>query len=88
MTRDDYLHIFRTFWPTEGYAGIVKHLPDWSKSRASNFAFRHGIKMMPEAKTRILQAMAENASNTRKNHHARPVYPEGTTINNLLMRTW
>ena len=88
MTRDDILHIFRTFWPSEGYAGIVKHLPNWSKSRASNFAFRHGIKMEPDAKTRILQAMAENASNTRKNHHAKPVKPERTTENKLLMGKW
>ena len=22
MTKDDYLHIFRTFWTEEGYAGI------------------------------------------------------------------
>ena len=88
MTRDDILHIFRTFWTTEGYAGIVKHLPNWSKSRASNFAFRHGIKMEPDAKTRILQAMAENASNTRKNHHAKPVKPERTTENKLLMGKW
>lgn len=88
MSRDDALHIFNTFWRTEGYAGIVKHLPTWSKSRASNFAYRHGIKMEPDAKARILQAMAENSSNTRKNHHAKPVVPERTMENRVLMGRW
>lgn len=89
MTKDDYLHIFRRFWTEEGYAGIQPHLPTWSKSRASNFAFRHGIKMTAEAKTRRLQAMAEDARNTRKaNHINAGRYPESTTENRLLMGKW
>lgn len=88
MTSDDYLHIFRTFWPSEGYAGIVKHLPDWSHSRASNFAYRNGIKMSSEAKTRLLEGMSENARNTRKREHCSPIKPERTLTNSLLMGKW
>lgn len=88
MTKDDYLHIFRTFWPTEGYAGIVKHLPEWSKPRARNFAARNGIRMEPEAKNRVLQAMCNNSRNTRKREHERPVYPDATPANKLLMGRW
>jgi len=89
MTKDDILHIFRQFWTTDGYAGIQPHLPTWSKSRASNFAHRHGIKMTPEAKTRLLQAMAEDSRNTRKANHIKAgCYPERTTENRLLMGRW
>lgn len=59
MTKDDILYIFRTFWPEKAYEGIQPHLPGWSKSRASNFASRHGIRMNDEAKRRMLQDMAE-----------------------------
>ena len=48
MANRDALAIFRQFWPTEGYAGIHPHLPEWSRSRASNFAHRNGIRMNDE----------------------------------------
>lgn len=59
MTKDDALHIFRTFWPEKGYEGIRPHLPDWSKSRASNFASRHGIRMTDEARRELQQKIGE-----------------------------
>jgi hypothetical protein len=88
MTKDDYLHIFRTFWPSEGYAGIVKHLPEWSHSRASNFAYRNGIKMTDTGKTRIRQALCENARNTKKEKHFVPVRLADTPENRFLTARW
>ncbi len=88
MTKDDYLHIFRTFWTEEGYAGIQPHLPTWSKSRASNFAFRHGIKMTDTGKTRIRHALCENARNTKKEKHFVPVSLADTPENRFLTARW
>lgn len=88
MTKDDTLHIFHTFWPSEGYAGIARHLPDWSKSRASNFAWRNGIKMNDEAKRDLAKSLAVTNLNR---HHGRakpkPV-PVKTSENRLLMGKW
>lgn len=86
MTKDDTLHIFRTFWPEKGYEGIQPHLPGWSKSRASNFASRHGIRMNDEAKRRMLQDMAEASRQKPRKREA--ITPALSAENRFLMGKW
>lgn len=90
MTKDDYLHIFRQFWPTEGYAGIKRHLPDWSQSRASNFAWRNGIRMKPESKRENYQrtGQALRAAMREKAQASWDGKPESTTANRALAMRW
>jgi hypothetical protein len=88
MNKDEILRIFHTFWPEEGYAGIAPHLPGWSKSRASNFACRHNIKMTVEGKKKVMQALAQNARNTRSNGHIVSGALEDTVENRFLTARW
>lgn len=86
MTKDETLYIFRTFWPEKGYDGIKPHLPEWSKSRASNFASRHGIRMDDEAKRRMLQDMAEASRQKPRKREA--ITPALSAENRFLMGKW
>jgi len=90
MTKDDYLHIFRTFWPTKGYAGIKQLLPDWSQSRASNFAWRNGIRMKPESKRENYQRTGEAASAAmrEKAQASWDGKPQATPENRFLTARW
>lgn len=88
MKKEEILHIFRTFWPEQGYAGIAPHLPGWTASRATNFAYRNGIKMTDTGKTRIRQALCENARNTKNEKHFVPVSLADTPENRFLTARW
>lgn len=63
MTKDDYLHIFRTFWPEQGFAGVEPHLPGWTRNRARSFACRHGIKMIPEKRDNLFREAGSRGGN-------------------------
>lgn len=90
MTKDDYLHIFRQFWPEHGYAGIKQRLPDWSQSRASNFAWRNGIRMKPESKRENYKRTGEAASAAmrEKAQASWDGKPQATTVNRALAMRW
>lgn len=63
MSNRDALEIFRQFWPEHGFAGIEPHLPGWSRNRASAFACRHGIKMIPEKRESLLREAGSRGGN-------------------------
>ena len=63
------IEIFQTYWPTQGYAGVKPHLPDWSSKKASGFAFRHGIKMEPAAKAALLENQMKRVHTHKKDHN-------------------
>jgi len=63
VTREDTLHIFRTFWPEHGFAGVEPHLPGWTRNRASAFAFRHGIKMIAEKRESLFREAGSRGGN-------------------------
>ena len=63
MTREYTLHIFRTFWPEQGFAGVEPHLPGWTRSGARSFACRHGIKMIPEKRDNLFREAGSRGGN-------------------------
>ena len=90
LSSSDALAIFQQFWPTKGYAGIKQHLPDWSQSRASNFAWRNGIRMKPESKRENYQRTGEAASAAmrEKAQASWDGKPQSTTVNRALAMRW
>jgi len=90
LSNRDALEIFRQFWPEHGFAGIKQHLPDWSQSRASNFAWRNGIRMKPESKRENYQRTGEAASAAmrEKAQASWDGKPQATTVNRALAMRW